>query len=202
MNRIHELSVRYPILTGCLESIRDAYTALEQCFRELHKMLICGNGGSAADADHWSGELLKSFCVDRSLSQQWQEKLGLKLANKLQHGLPCIPLTQFTALSTAYANDVDPQFIYAQLCWSLGQSGDVFVGISTSGNAENVCLAAEVAHAKGMQVIALTGKTGGKLADIADVSIRVPEYETFKVQELHLPIYHALCLQLEEKFYL
>ncbi len=201
MKRIDELCSRYTQLETCQQSIVDAYQVLEQCFSNKHKMLICGNGGSAADADHWSGELLKSFCADRSLDEEWQEKLGRDLAGKLQHALPCIPLTQFSALNTAYANDVDPQYIFAQLCWGLGQAGDVLVGISTSGNAQNVCLTVQVAKAKDMPVIALTGQGGGQLAENADVAIRVPEQETYKVQELHLPIYHALCMQLEDKFF-
>lgn len=199
--RIDQLCTRYAILEPCRQSIIDAYEVLQQCFLSSHKMLVCGNGGSAADADHWSGELLKSFCANRSLSEEWHEKLGSELAGSLQLALPCIPLTQFSALSTAYANDVDPQYIFAQLCWGLGQEADVLVGISTSGNARNVCLAAEVAKGKDMPVISLTGAGGGDLAALADVAIRVPETETFKVQELHLPIYHALCLQLEAHYY-
>ncbi|MCM8525286.1 MAG: SIS domain-containing protein [Lentisphaeraceae bacterium] len=201
MNHFNTLYKRYPLLSECRDDIQKAYEALRDSFETNHKMLICGNGGSAADADHWSGELLKGFCSQRALSDEWRTKLTPEVAGNLQNALPCIPLTGFSSLSTAYANDVNPHYIFAQLCWGLAQKGDVLVGISTSGNAENVCLAAQVAQAKGGKVISLTGIGGGKLADLADIAVRVPEKETFKVQELHLPVYHAICLELEEYFF-
>ena len=201
MERINTLCVRYPVLEPCRSSLVDAFEVLRDSFESGNKMLICGNGGSAADADHWSGELLKGFCSKRPLSKNWKEKLGSEFDGKLQNALPCIPLTGFTALGTAYSNDVDPHFIYAQLCWALGKEGDVLVGISTSGNAGNVIHAAKVAKAKDMKVITLTGESGGEVKDLADVAIRVPVKETFHVQELHLPVYHALCLELEDYFF-
>ena len=201
MSRIEHLCERYPVLVSCKNELIEAYEVMRDSFEKKHKMLICGNGGSAADADHWSGELLKGFCSKRPLDTIWRDKLGGEISANLQNALPCIPLTGFPALSTAYANDVDPDYIFAQLCWALAQEGDVFVGISTSGNARNVCLAAEVARAKEAPVVSLTGKNGGDLATLADVAIRVPETETYIVQELHLPIYHALCLELEDYFW-
>lgn len=201
MERINTLCLRYPVLEPCRDSLVEALKVLKDSFESGNKMLICGNGGSASDADHWCGELLKGFCSKRPLSNSWNQILGSEFEGKLQDALPCIPLTGFTALGTAFANDVDPHFIYAQLCWALGKEGDVLVGISTSGNADNVFHAAKVANGKGMKVITLTGESGGKLKDLANVAIRVPVKETFHVQELHLPVYHALCLELEDYFF-
>ena len=170
--------------------------------------MIAGNGGRAADSDHIVGELMKGFVKRRPLSEELKQALaaadpirGKELAEKLQGALPAIALTNHAALSSAFANDVDGVLSYAQQVNGYGRAGDVFLGISTSGNAENVMYAAVTARAKGMRVIALTGKTGGKLGAFADISIIVPEQETYKIQELHLPIYHALCLMLEERFY-
>ena len=170
--------------------------------------MIAGNGGSAADSEHIVGELMKGFVKRRPLSEELKQALeaadpirGKELAEKLQGALPAIALTNHAALSSAFANDVDGVLSYAQQVNGYGRAGDVFLGISTSGNAENVMYAAVTARAKGMRVIALTGKTGGNLGAFADISIIVPEQETYKIQELHLPIYHALCLMLEERFY-
>lgn len=162
---------------------------------------LCGNGGSAADADHWAGELLKGFCKDRPLSMQERGTLRPEIAQKLQGALPAIPLTSFPAASTAFGNDVDPALAYAQLTSALGRPGDVFVGLSTSGNARNVGAAAEVARAKGLPVIGLTGASGGKLKAWCTVCICAPSTETYRVQEYHLPIYHCLSLMLEENFF-
>jgi D-sedoheptulose 7-phosphate isomerase len=165
------------------------------------KLLLCGNGGSAADADHWAGELLKGFCSKRPLMPD--EKVGLPpiLAEQLQRPLPAIPLTSFTALATAFANDVAPELCFAQLTWALGNAGDVFIGISTSGNAKNVGWAAQAARSRGLRTIGLTGKSGGELKNHCEVMVRVPAMETYLVQELHLPIYHCLSLMLEEEFF-
>jgi len=196
-----ELIKRLPELAGSQAAISAAYEALRDCYQSGGKILLCGNGGSAADADHWAGELLKSFCKDRPLSAAERGGLRPELADKLEGALPAIPLTGFAAASTAFGNDVDPQLAYAQLTWGLGRRGDVLVGLSTSGNAANVRAAAEVARAKGMKVIGLTGATGGKLQPFCDVCICAPSTETFRVQEYHLPIYHCLCLMLEEHFF-
>ena len=190
---IQELVKRYPVLDAVKDQIEEAYKILETCYENGGKLLIAGNGGSAADSDHIVGELMKGFVKRRPVSAE--------LAKKLQGGLPAIALTNHAALSSAFANDVDGMLSYAQQVNGYGKAGDVFLGISTSGNAENVMYAAVTAKAKGMKVIGLTGKTGGKLAKIADVAIIVPEQETYKIQELHLPIYHALCLMLEDRFY-
>ncbi|GAG34888.1 unnamed protein product, partial [marine sediment metagenome] len=164
-------------------------------------LLLCGNGGSASDAEHWAGELLKGFRRNRPLTGQWLERLGPELGTKLQGALPAIPLTGFPALSSAYGNDVDSDYVFAQLVFGLGRAGDALVGISTSGGAGNVVLAMKVAAALGMRTVALTGRSGGEMAPLAEVSIRVPADETDRVQELHLPVYHTLSLMLEEEFF-
>ncbi|HEX7008412.1 MAG TPA: SIS domain-containing protein [Phycisphaeraceae bacterium] len=203
MKRDHlaELIRRRPQLEACRADIESAFVLLEQAFRRSGKVLLCGNGGSAADAEHWAGELLKGFESRRPLPPQAREPLPPELANRLQGGLPAIPLTGFTSLRTAVANDIDAELEYAQLVWSLGSPSDVLVGISTSGQARNICRAAQAARARDMRVLALTGQAGGWLAELADCCIRVPESRTLLVQELHLPIYHCLSLMLEDAFF-
>ncbi|QDU70411.1 D-sedoheptulose-7-phosphate isomerase [Mucisphaera calidilacus] len=187
----------YPELGSLREDVRAAGVMLIDAFRAGGKVLIAGNGGSAADADHWSGELLKGFESRRPLLSSERAGLSEGLAVGLQRGLPCIPLTGFSALSTAVCNDMDPSLVFAQLVMALGRSGDVFVGLSTSGDALNVCSAAEVARSRGMRVLGMTGSGGGALASWCDICVRVPETRTSRVQELHLPVYHALCLLVE-----
>lgn len=205
---LNELIRRYPALSSIQEEIEKAYKVLVECFENGGKLLIVGNGGSAADSEHIVGELMKGFVKRRPVDDAMRAALigvdserGAALAEKLQGGLPAIALTAHTALSTAFANDMDPVMCYAQQVNGYGKPGDVFLGISTSGNAENVMYAAVTAKAKGMKVVALTGKDGGKLAKISDVAMIMPEQETYKIQELHLPVYHVLCLMLEEHFY-
>ena len=205
---LDELIKRYPILERVREDIEAVYGILERCYENGGKLLIAGNGGSAADAEHIVGELMKGFVKRRPVTEEMKEALekadpvrGKELSEKLQGGLPAIALVDNAALSTAFANDVDGMLSYAQQVNGYGKPGDVFLGISTSGNAENVMYAAVTAKAKGMQVVGLTGKDGGKLAGIADAAVIVPEMETYKIQELHLPVYHALCLMLEHRFY-
>ena len=205
---LDELIKRYPILERVREDIEAVYGILERCYENGGKLLIAGNGGSAADAEHIVGELMKGFVKRRPVTEEMKEALekadpvrGKELSEKLQGGLPAIALVDHAALSTAFANDVDGMLSYAQQVNGYGKPGDVFLGISTSGNAENVMYAAVTAIAKGMQVVGLTGKDGGKLAGIADAAVIVPEMETYKIQELHLPVYHALCLMLEHRFY-
>lgn len=205
---LEELLERYPVLKGVRKDIADVYEILEAGFAGGGKLLAAGNGGSAADSEHIVGELMKGFVKRRPVDCRMAEALkaadavrGTELAEKLQGGLPAIALTCHAALSSAFANDVDGMLSYAQQVNGYGKKGDVFLGISTSGNAENVMYAAVTARAKGMKVIGLTGKDGGKLAAFADAAVIVPERETFKIQELHLPVYHALCLMLEERFY-
>lgn len=201
---------RYPILSVCREDIAKAYDILETCFAGGNKLLVAGNGGSCADAEHIVGELMKGFKLPRRSTDEFAEKLravdpvrGEELAEKLQGGLPAIALSGHQGLNTAYINDVENGglLMYAQQVNGYGKAGDVFLGISTSGNSKNVMYAAVVARAKGMKVLGLTGSKGGQLAEIADVAIKVPETETYMIQELHLPAYHALCLMLEEKFF-
>ena len=199
---------RYPALDACKEDVEKAYRILEECYTHDGKLLIAGNGGSAADSEHIAGELMKRFKTPRPVPADFAEKLqevdpirGPELAKNLERGLMAIPLVAHEALSTAYINDVDGLGVFAQQLYGFGRPGDVFLGISTSGNSKNVMSATVVAHALGLKVIGLTGAKGGELASVADVAIRVPETETFMIQELHLPVYHCLCLMLEERFF-
>ena len=208
MDHLALLINRYPVLEPVKEAIFHAYCLLEKCYEGGGKLLIGGNGGSSADSEHIVGELMKGFCKKRQVPEDFAGKLmeadkerGKYLAEKLQQGLPAIALTGHTALSTAYLNDVDGLLTIAQQLYGYGKKGDVFLGISTSGNSENILYAAAAARAMEIPVIALTGKDGGRLAEAADVAIIVPEQETYRIQELHLPVYHALCLMLEERFF-
>ena len=205
---LNDLTDRYPKLQICKDDIKKAYDLLSQCFAGGNKLLVCGNGGSAADAEHIVGELMKGFKCQRKLNDNYKERLknidvemGDKLAENLQGTLPAIALDGHIALSTAYMNDCDPQLCFAQQVNGYGKNGDVLLGISTSGNSKNVVYAAVTAKAKGMMVIGLTGEKNSKMSEMSDVCIRVPETETFKVQELHLPVYHCLCLMLENDFW-
>lgn len=208
MKILEELIGRYPGLLAVRADIEAAYRILEECYRQGGKLLIAGNGGSSADAEHIVGELMKGFVKRRELPDAMKEALlradaehGKALAEKLQGGLPAIALSGHPALSTAFLNDVDGDMIYAQQVCGYGKAGDVLLGISTSGNARNIDYAVTVAKAKGMKVIGLTGKDGGRLRERADAAVIVPEQETYRIQELHLPVYHALCLMLEERFF-
>lgn len=200
-SHIDHLLCRAPSLAACVPTIETAFATLSAAFRSGKKLLLCGNGGSATDAEHWAGELLKGFLSPRRITGELREKLGNALADKLQAGLPAIPLTGFPAFHSAFANDCDSEFSYAQLVLALGQPCDVLVGISTSGNARNVCHAAETAKALGLRTIALTGNTGGRLAQIAENSIIAPAKTVYLIQELHIPIYHCLSLMLEDAFF-
>ncbi|MDO4294765.1 MAG: SIS domain-containing protein [bacterium] len=205
---LRELIERYPKLAAIQEDIQRAYELLRDCYAAGNKLLVAGNGGSCADAEHIVGELMKGFVKKRTLPQEFQEKLcavdadlGAELAQKLQGALPSLSLTGHAGLTTAFLNDVDGTLSFAQQLYGLGQAGDVFLGISTSGNSKNVLYAACAAKAKGMKVVGLLGRDGGALRGCCDVALVVPETETFKIQELHLPVYHALCLMLEEHFF-
>lgn len=199
--QIENLLSRYPLLAPCGDDIQKAVDVLAETYRSGGKLLLCGNGGSAADADHIAGELLKGFCSKRPLKTDARERLGEELASKLQDALPAISLHSLGAINTAWLNDCDPYYGYAQLVWGLGNANDALLGLSTSGNSKNVCHAMEVAKAKGLKTIGLSGKDGGKLKTLASVCICVPDSETFRIQELHLPIYHAICLALEDIFF-
>lgn len=199
---------RYPMLDGCVNDIEHAYLILEECYKNDGKLLIAGNGGSAADAEHIAGELMKRFKTPRPVTEEFARKLreidsdrGDNLAHNLERSLMAIPLVAHEALTTAYINDVDGLGVFAQQLFGFGRKRDVFLGISTSGNSKNIMSATVVARALGLKVIGLTGADGGELGRVADVTIKVPEVETYMIQELHLPVYHCLCLMLEDRFF-
>ena len=204
---LDELTTRYPALTGQKENVRRAFEIAAEAYRNGKKLLICGNGGSAADCEHIVGELMKSFKKKRPIDKSVKERLltmgedGEKLAASLEGTLRAISLASHPALSTAFNNDKDPAVTFAQQLYGYADEGDVLLAISTSGSSNNCVLAAVTAKAKGVKTIALTGKTPGKLSSLADAAILVPETETYKVQELHLPVYHCLCAMLEEEFF-
>lgn len=205
---IEELVKRYPSLESEADRIYSAYEVLKECYESDGKLLIAGNGGSAADSEHIAGELMKRFRIPRPIPRELAQRLieqdpdrGAQLAKNLECCLTAIPLVAHEALSTAYINDVDGYGVFAQQLLGFARKGDVFLAISTSGNSRNVMNAVIVAKALGMKVIGLTGADGGELARAADVAIRVPETETYKIQELHLPVYHCLCMMLEEHFF-
>jgi D-sedoheptulose 7-phosphate isomerase len=197
-----------PELVVCRSQIEAAYALLEQCFASGGKLLVCGNGGSAADAEHIVGELMKGFLRRRPVDSEMRSKLealdverGTYLGAKLQGTLAAIALTGQYALNTAVANDNGGDLPFAQQVFGYGQPGDVLWGISTSGNSVSVALAVTVARAKGMKVIGMTGAKGGRLGTCADVCLRAPSDETFRVQEHHVAIYHFLCAALEQRFF-
>ena len=205
---LKELLNRYPCLASCEAEIEKAARAMISCYEGGGKIMTCGNGGSCADADHIVGELMKGFLKKRPLSNSKKQamlagcpELDEDILSKLQGGLPALSLCSLTALNTAFCNDVDPALIYAQSVLGIGKAGDVLICMSTSGNAGNVHAAAKVAKALGITVIGLTGSGGGKLLGAADICVRVPETETFKIQELHLPVYHYLCAAVEAHFF-
>lgn len=208
LDHLDLLIERYPILEPVKGRIAKSFEILSDCYASGGKLIIGGNGGSCADAEHIVGELMKGFKLQRPLDVAMADALtevdadlGAELAKQLQGGLPAVALSSHPALNTAFLNDVDGEMMYAQQVNALGKPGDVFLGISTSGNAKNVRYAAITAKAKGMKVVALTGKTGGALDALADVNMIMPSQETYQIQELHLPVYHCLCLMLEEFFF-
>lgn len=205
---VNHLIDRYSKLIVCRDDIMKAYDLLEEAYSTGRKLLVCGNGGSASDSEHIVGELMKEFKLKRkvysdhaAVLKEIDPELGQTLAEHLQGALPAISLTGHSSLQTAYMNDAVPELVFAQQVNGYGKPGDVFLGISTSGNSKNVLYAAVNAKAKGLHVIGLTGARENKLMKYSDVCIRVPETETYKIQELHLPIYHCLCLMLEDKFF-
>ncbi|MBQ9975590.1 MAG: SIS domain-containing protein [Clostridia bacterium] len=208
MIMINELIKRYPMLDACREDIEKTLEAIISCYERGGKLLLCGNGGSAADCDHIVGELMKGFLKKRPLSDEKKAEmttlspsLDTELLARLQSGLPAVSLPSLSILNSAFCNDVDPSLIYAQSVLGLGKKGDLLIAISTSGNAENVAAAVKVARGIGMTTVGLTGESGGKLRALADICICAPEKETFKIQELHLPIYHLLCAAVENHFF-
>jgi D-sedoheptulose 7-phosphate isomerase len=208
MDYLEELLARYPVLAPCRGDIESALAALTTCFSAGGKLLVCGNGGSAADSDHIVAELMKGFLRLRPLPEDFRGKLcavdpvlGGVLAAKLQGALPTINITTLTAVSSAFANDVSAELAYAQAVNGYGKPGDTLLGISTSGNAANVRSALCVARARGMKTIGLSGKGGGKMAPLCDILVAVPATRTFEIQELHLPVYHCICATLEAHFF-
>ncbi len=199
---------RYPVLEACKEDIISGYELLEECYTNGGKLLIAGNGGSAADAEHIAGELMKRFKTPRPIPNELKEKLikidpvrGENLSKNLERPLMAIPLVAHEALTTAYINDVDGLGVFAQQLYGFGKKNDVFLGISTSGNSQNVMSATVVARALGIKVLGLTGELGGELNMVSSVCVKVPETETYRIQELHLPVYHCWCLMLEDHFF-
>lgn len=197
MVEIANLVERYPALASCRAEIDRAFEVLVECFRGGHKVLVCGNGGSAADAEHICGELLKKFKRPRAVPAAVAAKLPPELVAKLEGSLPAISLVSMSGIVSAFANDVAWETAFAQQALGLAEEGDVLIALSTSGNSANCVAAGQVVQAKGGKVIAFTGAAESKLSAFADVSIRVPATETYQVQELHLPVYHALCAALE-----
>jgi len=202
------LFVRYPALSGCRDSVMQAYILLRDCYKSGGKLLVCGNGGSCADSEHIVGELMKGFYLKRPVADELKQRLAAEMdgilagaADKLQQGLPAIAITGHAALSTAVQNDCDPTLAMAQQVIGYGNENDVFIGITTSGNSRNVLLAAAAAKAKGMKTVGLTGGTGGRLAQMCDVAVIVPANTPADVQEYHLPVYHTLCAMTERKFF-
>jgi D-sedoheptulose 7-phosphate isomerase len=208
MKYLDELIDRYPVLSACRGEIEAAFHALSTCYASGGKLLVCGNGGSSADADHIVGELMKGYLKLRPAAEDLRARLraedpvlGPALAECLQGALPAVNLTAGSALLSAFGNDVRPDLAYAQAAFGHGKKGDVLLGISTSGNAANVRSALVVGRATGMTTIGLTGRGGGKMAGLCDILINVPADRTFEIQELHLPVYHCLCAMLEERFF-
>ena len=198
MEIFKELYERYPQLKGCEGEIAKAFDLLLTCYKGGGKVLTCGNGGSAADAEHIVGELLKKFRKHRDIDRGVAAKLPAELVTRLEGALPAVSLVSMSGILTAFANDVAWETVFAQQVYGLGKAGDVLIALSTSGNSANCVNAALVAKAKGLKVVSMTGTGGGRIGELADAAIKVPETETYKIQELHLPIYHALCAAIED----
>ena len=206
--RLTEMIRRYPALECCEKEIWVAAMAIIDCFENSRKLLLCGNGGSCADADHMVGELMKSFERKRPLPEDFKARLrsasperGGYIAENLQNALPAISLCSHTSLFTAISNDMDADLVFSQQIAGYGRKGDVLFAITTSGNSQNVVDAAITAKAKGMMVIGLTGQHGGMIKQYCDTAICVPSTTTAEVQEYHLPVYHAICRIIEIRFF-
>lgn len=196
MNKyVVELTERHPQLKNIAADVENAINVITESYEKGGKLLVCGNGGSAADSSHIVGELLKGFLKKRPTGSDDE------VISKLQAGLPAISLCESCAIFTAFCNDVDPDLVFAQQVYGLGKEGDILIGITTSGNSSNVVKAMHVAQKIGMKTVGLTGGNGGLLKDKSDVCLIVPEKETFKVQELHLAVYHCICAAVEDHFY-
>ena len=210
LKAVDDLIGRYPALAVCREELVAAVEAICESYRAGHKLIACGNGGSASDAEHIVGELMKGFLLSRKLDKKMEERFRQVCPDSadyfmenLQGALPALSMVNQVALNTAFANDQAPDLSFAQQLLGMGDEGDVLLAISTSGNSTNVIYALDMARAKGVKSIALTGKSGGKIkaGGMADITICVPEDETFKIQEYHLPVYHMLCIAAENEFF-
>lgn len=201
MNDIDHLCQRLPSLENCRDSIQQATDLLIQSFQQGNKLLLCGNGGSAADCEHIAGELIKRFSAPRPLPSELSGLLGAELAQNLHCGLPALSLPSMIGFHTAFTNDDDPTYAFAQQVIAFGKTGDVLLAISTSGNSQNLIHAVHTANALGLKTIALTGENGGKLAPLCDLAILAPVSDTPRVQELHLPIYHSICTVVENTLF-
>ncbi len=198
----NELIHRYPVLEVCKEDIINAYGLFADCYDNGGKILCCGNGGSAADCDHFVGELMKGFLKTRPLSDEEKSRFDDSfIANNLQKGLPAISLCAHSALMTAFSNDAMPSLVFAQQVYAYAEKNDVLLCFSTSGNSENIVFAAKAAKAANIKIVSVTGEKSSALSNISDVCIKLPETETFKVQELTLPVYHCLAAMIEDKYF-
>ena len=195
---MENLLKRYPALEVCKDDIKAALKLIIETYENGGKVLVCGNGGSASDSEHIVGELMKGFLSCRKVTD---ERIPEELRKNLQGSLPAISLPSQSAILSAFVNDVEPEMMYAQLVYGYAKENDLVIGISTSGNSKNVVNAVKVANALGVKTLSLTGKTGGILSDISTVTIKVPEMETYKIQEYHLPVYHYLCAETERHFF-
>ena len=201
MEDIDKLLERRPELESCKKDIHSACELLLNCFRSGNQVLLCGNGGSAADCEHISGELIKRFNNPRLLTPELSDRLGPELAQNLHGGLPALSLPSMVGFHTAFANDDDPSYAFAQQVLAFGKSGDLLLAISTSGNSQNLLHAVNTAKAMGVKTLALTGNSGGKIAPLCDLVIMAPAHKTPDIQEFHLPIYHALCTVVENRLF-
>ena len=195
---MNELLKRYPCLEECKDSINNALELMIDTYRSGGKVLVCGNGGSAADCEHIVGELMKGFMKKREITDN---RIPEEMRKNLQGSLPAISLPSQCAVLSAFINDVEPMMMYAQLVYGYAKQNDLVIGISTSGNSKKVVNAVEVARCMGVKTLSLTGKRDSRLSEISDITIKVPETETFKVQELHLPVYHYLCAETEKAMF-
>jgi len=201
-NHFENLLKRYPVLSECGEDIKKAYNLLEKCYDNSGKLLCCGNGGSSADCDHLVGELMKGFMKKRPLTAEEKSRFSDPfISGGLQKGLPAISLTTQSGLMTAFENDCEPSLVFAQQVYALADENDLLFAFSTSGNSKNVVYAIEAANAKGINSVAVTGKTDSACSERATVCIKLPENETYKIQELTLPVYHCLAAMIEDKYF-
>lgn len=206
--QLDQLCERYPVMIGVRDSIAQAAELIMSCYSKGGKLMICGNGGSSAGADHFASELMKSFELARPLDNSFKKRLqeisgtrGKYIAEKLEHALPAISLSSQTAITSAVSNDIDPSLIFAQQVIGYGNEGDMLIGLSTSGNSQSIVDALITAKALNLSTIGITGKTGGKMKQYCDVLVNVPETRTALVQEFHLPVLHTICLIVENYFY-